>query len=103
MCMYPNHETFRKHIKIVADGLDKGIYDTYNHADSRCCVVGLAIADMTSQPVDSIDSDKILAHIENNHLNTLYNRWFSQDPRDQAEGAQRARAYLAATADLETV
>ena len=104
MCEYPNHETFRKHVKIVTEGLEKGLYEgIYNHQDSSCCVVGLALADYTQQPVNAGETGELLSRIVDHHLHNLFNTFDMLNPRDQKQGAAKGRVYLAATADLETV
>ncbi len=104
MCMYPDHSTFRKHVQAVTEGLEKGIYEgVYNHQDSSCCVVGLALADFTEQPINAGEAGELLSRINNPHLRTLFNTFDVSDVRDQKLGAAKGRKYLAATADLETV
>ncbi len=104
MCMYPDHASFRKHVQAVTEGLEKGIYEgVYNHQDSSCCVVGLALAHFTEQPVDAGQTGELLSRINNPHLSTLFNTFDMSNVRDQKQGAAKGRTYLAATADLETV
>jgi hypothetical protein len=104
MCMeFPSHEVFRKHVVKLVSDFEAGLRTEYNHQDSNCCVVGLALADAIGQPLEMGDSNAFLAKVGDPRLQSLYNTMGMTDPRDQKEGAMKARDYLIATKELENV
>ena len=105
MCMLPDHKTFRnEHVVPVVEGLEKGLYEgIYNHQDSSCCVVGLALAHFTGQPISAGDTGSLMSEINDPRLHALFNTFEINDMHDQSQGAAKGRKYLAETKEFETV